>query len=189
MPTKLPRTSHFPDNLPANLEVQDTCPAVWTGQKLYDKRPADYAKCVQMLTAGATIKQVAKACKISAKGFNCPIMSSKMTRFAKKTKFSICIRILEAFIALVESSRFSMSHRALYISTTYTLNFVIAANLSICLVSQQFLSLIDDLAWWSRTFCRFSYLLNGECKMLKFHYLKSNSPLEFTRWKNSVCTV
>ena len=66
MPTKLPRTSHFPDNLSANLEVQDTCPAVWTGQKLYDKRPADYAKCIQMLTAGATIKQVAKACKISA---------------------------------------------------------------------------------------------------------------------------
>ena len=66
MPTKLPRTSHFPDNLSANLEVKDTCPAVWTGQKLFDKRPADYARCVQMLTAGATIKQVAKACKISA---------------------------------------------------------------------------------------------------------------------------
>ena len=84
MPTKLPRTSHFPDNLPANLEVKDTCPAVWTGQKLFDKRPADYARCIQMLAQGATIKQVAKACKIS--GHTVAIVRTRESEVLKESK-------------------------------------------------------------------------------------------------------
>tara|TARA_R110001599_G_scaffold8902_1_gene44142 strand:- start:76 stop:597 length:522 start_codon:yes stop_codon:yes gene_type:complete len=65
MPTKRPRKVEYAENLPANLKTEDVCPSVWTGQQLFDKRPKDYAKVVQMLAQGATIKQTCKACKVS----------------------------------------------------------------------------------------------------------------------------
>ena len=57
MPTKRPRNIEYAENLPANLKTEDVCPTVFTGQQLFDKRPKDYAKVVQMLAQGATIKQ------------------------------------------------------------------------------------------------------------------------------------
>ncbi len=65
MPTKRPRKLEFAENLPANLAIEEVCPSVITGQQLFDKRPKDYAKVVQMLAQGATIKQTCKACKVS----------------------------------------------------------------------------------------------------------------------------
>ena len=65
MPTKRPRITHHATNLPANLEVEEACPSVFTAQGLYDKRPGDYAKCVQMLAQGTTITRIRKELKIS----------------------------------------------------------------------------------------------------------------------------
>ncbi len=65
MPTKRPRKVEYAENLPANLKTDDVCPSVWTGQQLYDKRPKDYAKVVQMLAQGATVSSIIKTCKVS----------------------------------------------------------------------------------------------------------------------------
>ena len=65
MPTKRPRKVEYAENLPANLKTEDVCPSVWTGQQLFDKRPKDYAKVVQMLAQGATVSSIIKACKVS----------------------------------------------------------------------------------------------------------------------------
>lgn len=65
MPTKRPREVIEPDNLPANLEPEEACPAIYTAQGLYDKRPGDYAKCVQMLAQGSPITRIKKDLKIS----------------------------------------------------------------------------------------------------------------------------
>ena len=65
MPTKRPREVIEPENLPANLEPEEACPAIYTAQGLYDKRPGDYAKCVQMLAQGQTITRIKKDLKIS----------------------------------------------------------------------------------------------------------------------------
>jgi len=66
MPTKRPREYQKAENLPANLKTEEVCPAVFTGQQLYDKRPKDYAKVVTMLAQGATITSITKTCKVSA---------------------------------------------------------------------------------------------------------------------------
>ena len=65
MPTTKPRKVGYAENLPANLKTEDVCPAIFTGQQLYDQRPKDYAQVVQMLAQGATIKQICKSCKVS----------------------------------------------------------------------------------------------------------------------------
>ena len=65
MPTKRPRVTHEATNLPANLEVEEACPSVFTAQGLYDKSPGDYAKCVQMLAQGTTITRIKKELKVS----------------------------------------------------------------------------------------------------------------------------
>tara|TARA_R100001463_G_scaffold117691_1_gene173302 strand:- start:245 stop:781 length:537 start_codon:yes stop_codon:yes gene_type:complete len=65
MPTKRPREVVEPENLPANLEAEVACPAIYTAQGLYDKRPGDYAKCVQMLAQGTPITRIKKDLKIS----------------------------------------------------------------------------------------------------------------------------
>ena len=65
MPTQRPREVIEPDNLPANLQPEEACPAIYTAQGLYDKRPGDYAKCVQMLAQGSPITRIKKDLKIS----------------------------------------------------------------------------------------------------------------------------
>ncbi len=65
MPTKRPRVTYEATNLPANLEVEEACPSVFTAQGLYDKRPGDYAKCVQMLAQGSPITRIKKDLKLS----------------------------------------------------------------------------------------------------------------------------
>ena len=65
MPTKKKRVTHHAMNLPANLTEEETCPSVFTAQTLFDKRPGDYAKAVQMLSTGCTIKQITGKLKIS----------------------------------------------------------------------------------------------------------------------------
>ena len=65
MPTARPRVYQQAENLPANLKVEEACPAVFTGQKFFDQRPQDYAMVVKMLAEGSTIKQICKTCKVS----------------------------------------------------------------------------------------------------------------------------
>ena len=84
MPTKRPRAYQKAENLPANLTVEEACPAVWTGQKLFDKRPNDYAKCVQMLAEGSTITSITKQCKISA--HTVAVVKSREQETLKDTK-------------------------------------------------------------------------------------------------------
>ena len=65
MPTKRPRVYQKAENLPANLSVEETCPSVYTAQGLFDKRPGDYAKLVQMLTDGIPVSRIKKDLKVS----------------------------------------------------------------------------------------------------------------------------
>lgn len=65
MPTKRPRKTYEATNLPANLEVDEVCPMIFTAQKLYDQRPEAYAKVVQYLTQGVPIKTIKKRCKVA----------------------------------------------------------------------------------------------------------------------------
>ena len=65
MPTKKKRITHHATNLPANLTEEETCPSIFTAQTFFDKRPGDYAKAVQMLSNGNTIKQITSKLKIS----------------------------------------------------------------------------------------------------------------------------
>jgi hypothetical protein len=65
MPTKRKRTTVMPDNLPANLTIEEACPIIYTAQGLFDKRPGDYAKLVQMLTDGIPVTRIKKELKVS----------------------------------------------------------------------------------------------------------------------------
>jgi hypothetical protein len=65
MPTKRKRTTVMPDNLPANLTIDEACPIIYTAQGLFDKRPGDYAKLVQMLTDGIPVTRIKKDLKVS----------------------------------------------------------------------------------------------------------------------------
>ena len=65
MPTKRKRTTVMPDNLPANLTIDEACPIIYTAQGLFDKRPGDYAKLVQMLTDGIPVTRIKKELKVS----------------------------------------------------------------------------------------------------------------------------
>ena len=65
MPTEKKRITIEADNLPANLTVEETCPSVYTAQGLFDKRPGDYAKLVQMLTDGIPVTRIKKELKVS----------------------------------------------------------------------------------------------------------------------------
>jgi len=65
MPTEKKRITIEADNLPANLTVEKTCPAVYTAQGLYDKRPGDYAKVVQMLSDGTPVSRIKKELKVN----------------------------------------------------------------------------------------------------------------------------
>ena len=65
MPTEKKRITIEAENLPANLEQERTCPAIYTAQGLYDKRPGDYAKMVQMLADGVPVTRIKKDLKVS----------------------------------------------------------------------------------------------------------------------------
>lgn len=64
MPTKRPRKYTVAENLPANLKVEEECPAVSTAQEVYDKRPDVYARVVQMLAHGVPLVHIKKQCKV-----------------------------------------------------------------------------------------------------------------------------
>jgi len=65
MPNDKKRVVMEAENLPANLEQERTCPAIYTAQGLYDKRPGDYAKMVQMLADGVPVTRIKKDLKVS----------------------------------------------------------------------------------------------------------------------------
>ena len=65
MPTKKKRTKIIPDNLPANLDPVETCPSLFTGQKLYDDDPVKYGRVVQALGSGIPMTRIAKSEKLS----------------------------------------------------------------------------------------------------------------------------
>ena len=54
MPTRKKRINIVPDNLPAMTSPEQTCPSLYTGQKLAEKDPEKYARIVQGLGGGQT---------------------------------------------------------------------------------------------------------------------------------------
>jgi len=65
MPTKKKRINIIPDNLPAATTPEETCPSVYTGQKLAEKDPERYGRIVQMLGEGKPMSRIAKDEKVS----------------------------------------------------------------------------------------------------------------------------
>ena len=54
-----------PDNLPAVTTPEETCPSLYTGQKLADNDPVKYARIVQALGESKPMSRISKAEKVS----------------------------------------------------------------------------------------------------------------------------
>lgn len=65
MPTKKRRVNIIPDNLPAVTTPEETCPSLYTGQKLAERDPEKYGRIVQGLGEGKPLSRLAKAEKVS----------------------------------------------------------------------------------------------------------------------------
>ena len=65
MPTKKKRVNIIPDNLPAVTTPEETCPSLFTGQKLAERDPEKYARIVQSLGEGKPMSRIAKSEKVS----------------------------------------------------------------------------------------------------------------------------
>ena len=65
MPTKKKRVNIIPDNLPAVTTPEETCPSLFTGQKLAEKDPEKYARIVQSLGEGKPLSRIAKSEKVA----------------------------------------------------------------------------------------------------------------------------
>ena len=65
MPTKKKRQIIIPDNLPALTTPEETCPAVYTGNKLANDDPERYSRVVQQLAEGKPLSRIAKTEKVS----------------------------------------------------------------------------------------------------------------------------
>jgi len=65
MPTKKKRINIIPDNLPAVTTPEETCPSLYTGQKLAERNPEKYARVVQSLGEGKPLSRIAKSEKVS----------------------------------------------------------------------------------------------------------------------------
>jgi hypothetical protein len=65
MPTKKKRVNIIPDNLPAVTTPEETCPSLYTGQKLAERDPEKYARIVQGLGEGKPLSRIAKSEKVA----------------------------------------------------------------------------------------------------------------------------
>ena len=65
MPTKKKRINFIPDNLPAVTTPEETCPSLFTGQKLAEKDPEKYARIVQSLGEGKPLSRIAKSERVA----------------------------------------------------------------------------------------------------------------------------
>ena len=65
MPTKKKRVNIIPDNLPAKTTPEETCPSLYTGNKLAEKDPHKYARIVQNLGEGKPMTRIAKTEKVA----------------------------------------------------------------------------------------------------------------------------
>ena len=65
MPTKKKRINIIPDNLPAVTTPEETCPSLFTGQKLAENDQEKYARIVQSLGEGKPLSRIAKAEKVA----------------------------------------------------------------------------------------------------------------------------
>ena len=65
MPTKKKRVNIIPDNMPAVTTPEETCPSLYTGQKLAETDPEKYGRIVQSLGEGKPMTRIAKSEKVS----------------------------------------------------------------------------------------------------------------------------
>ena len=65
MPTKKKRVNVIPDNLPAVTTPEETCPSLFTGNKLAEKDPAKYARIVQALGESKPMTRIARSEKVA----------------------------------------------------------------------------------------------------------------------------
>lgn len=65
MPTKKRRVNIVPDNLPAVTTPEETCPSLFTGQKLAENDPEKYARIVQSLGEGKPLSRIAKSERVA----------------------------------------------------------------------------------------------------------------------------
>ena len=65
MPTKKKRINIIPDNLPAVTTPEETCPSLFTGQKLAENDPEKYARIVRSLGEGKPLSRIAKSERVA----------------------------------------------------------------------------------------------------------------------------
>jgi len=65
MPTKKRRVNIIPDNLPALQTPEETCPSLYTGNKLAEKDPEKYARIVQQLGESKPLTRIARSERVA----------------------------------------------------------------------------------------------------------------------------
>ena len=65
MPTKKPRVTIFPDNLPSKIDLEEACPSVHSAERVFRDRPEVYRECVQRLSEGASLYSIQRTLRVS----------------------------------------------------------------------------------------------------------------------------
>ena len=65
MPTKKPRVTIFPDNLPSKIDLEGACPSVHSAERVFRDRPEVYRECVQRLSEGASLYSIQRTLRVS----------------------------------------------------------------------------------------------------------------------------
>ena len=97
MPTKKRRVIVEPDNLPAQMTVEETCPSVYTAATLKQQRPDAYAGVVQGLVEGTPMTHIKARYKVSPN-------TIAVIRSREKAIIAQCKQVLQGLIGYAAQS-------------------------------------------------------------------------------------
>ena len=97
MPTKKRRVNYLPDNLPAQMKVEETCPSGYTATGLKEKRPDAYAGVVQGLVEGTPLTRIQARYKVGAN-------TIAVVRSREKEIIAQCKQVLQGLIGYAAQS-------------------------------------------------------------------------------------
>ena len=97
MPTKKRRVIVEPDNLPAQMTVEETCPSVYTAATLKQQRPDAYAGVVQGLVEGTPMTHIKARYKVSPN-------TIAVVRSREKAIIAQCKQVLQGLIGYAAQS-------------------------------------------------------------------------------------
>ena len=97
MPTKKQRVVYEAHNLPAQMTVEETCPALYTAATLKQRRPDAYAGVVQGLVEGTPLTRIQARYKVGAN-------TIAVVRSREKEIIAQCKQVLQGLIGYAAQS-------------------------------------------------------------------------------------